>query len=282
MQLLDNEELLEELNAATVDWRQRLPITTGPEFVREQGGCGSCWAVAAVGTIEMHEELHRQNSSALLQLEGQRQLEPLSYEQLVDCTPNPRHCGGTGGCKGATGELAFRRVLASGIAPANRYSGYQHNGDGKCKAVENEKMLTYITGWQRLRDNKLQDLLQALTSAGPVVASVDATGWSLYRRGVFAGCPSDAIVNHAVVLTGYGVDPRLGKYYMIRNSWGGGWGEEGFIRLRRHTTDKGVRGKCGIDRNPKEGVGCDGGPAQIEVCGECGILSDISYPIIAP
>jgi len=62
--------------------------------------------------MEMHAEVH---GSPVKQL---------SFEQLVDCTPNPHHCGGDGGCKGATSQLGFSFVAEHGLAAAEDYKGY--------------------------------------------------------------------------------------------------------------------------------------------------------------
>lgn len=61
-----------------------------------QGMCGSCWAHAGVETIE----------SALFLATGKMLI--LSPQQTLECTPNPQTCGGSGGCEGATAELAFQ------------------------------------------------------------------------------------------------------------------------------------------------------------------------------
>lgn len=57
-------------------------------------------------------------------------------------------------------------------------------------------------------------------------------------------------------------------------SWGTAFGEDGYIRLRRHTGTA----PCGIDTDPSGGVGCKHGPKTTTVCGACGILADVSYP----
>uniref|UniRef100_A0A7S0AT90 Peptidase C1A papain C-terminal domain-containing protein n=1 Tax=Pyrodinium bahamense TaxID=73915 RepID=A0A7S0AT90_9DINO len=248
--------------AETVDWRQQLNHSS--TFVRNQGACGSCWAVAAVGALEMHAEIA-----------GAPPRE-LSYEQLVDCVPNQKHCGGDGGCKGATAELAFEYVAKHGLADAGSYKGYASGGDGRCR--EPAKTSARIQGFVRLPENRLQPLLRAVSTAGPLVVSVDASPWHSYGEGVFDGCQRDATVNHAVVLAGYGADPVHGKYFLIRNSWGLDWGEAGFIRLQRHDADAGEAGCCGTDYSPQEGVGCQDSPSEIPVCGMCGVLSDSSYP----
>jgi len=258
------------LIAQSMDWRGHLAVSTADRFTREQGGCGSCWAVAAVGALETHAEL------------ANLRVEPLSYEQLVDCTPNPQHCGGDGGCKGATGELAMEWSQRFGVVPASMYRGYQHNGDGLCRTFANHRTGLKSSGFTRLKENNLEQLLSTLSNIGPAVVSVDASSWSPYQAGVFDGCQRQAVVNHAVLMVGYGYDRDLDKkYWLIRNSWGPTWGEGGFIRLQRH--DAGIEsweaGFCGWDKNPKEGVGCDGGPSRIPVCGMCGVLSDSSYPV---
>merc|ERR1712061_54511 len=84
------------------------------------------------------------------------------------------------------------------------------------------------------------------------------------------------IINHLVQLVGYGTDADSGlDYWLVRNSWGSGWGEDGYIRLIREATPP-----CGEDPFPLVGTGCvdDNVPIQT-VCGQCGILYDTSYPI---
>lgn len=251
--------------ADSMDWRMRL--NSSKSFFRDQGACGSCWAVAAVGALEMHAEALRGPTR------------PLSFEELVDCVPNPKHCGGDGGCKGATAEMAFEYVQQHGLALADDYKGYASGGDGKCKSASRDKQSAVVEDWVRLPENNLEHLLDAVSAKGPVVVSVDASGWQGYESGVFDGCDKDATVNHAVVVVGYGTDHELNKdYWLIRNSWGEGWGEEGHIRLQRHRADKGDAGYCGTDREPQQGVGCQGGPSELPVCGMCGVLSDSSYP----
>jgi len=248
--------------AAARDWRE---LTSG-NFLRVQGGCGSCWAVAAAGALEMHAELHKKVSTP----------RRLSFSQLLDCTPNPKHCGGDGGCSGATAELAFQYVKEHGIAYEDDYKDAEI--DGKCRQPT---AALQTRGFVKLPENQLLPLLSALSEKGPAVVSVDAEAWTVYDGGVFNGCNQDATINHAVLLVGYGEDPKHGKYWLIRNSWGADWGEGGYMRLQRHEGDEannGLNGYCGVDHDPKVGVGCRGGPPSLPVCGMCGILSDSSYP----
>merc|ERR1712107_549554 len=102
----------------------------------------------------------------------------------------------------------------------------------------------------------------------------DASRWHLYAAGIFDGCnKTQPDINHAVVLLGYGEENGT-AYWLVQNSWSAAWGEQGYIRLRRYAQEP-----CGTDVTPEHGFGCQGGPSTVEACGECGILSDSSYPL---
>lgn len=60
-------------------------------------------------------------------------------------------------------------------------------------------------------------------------------------------------MNHAVTLVGYGTDPELGDYWIVRNHWGTTWGEDGYIRIKRDSVPQ-----CGIDSTPGHGSACVG------------------------
>ena len=87
--------------------------------------------------------------------------------------------------------------------------------------------------------------MQHLAEVGPLAVSVYASSWGAYSGGVFEGCSYDSNIalNHAVQLVGYGSDPADGDYWIVRNSWGPGWGEDGYIRLKRTA-------ECGMNSTP--------------------------------
>merc|ERR1719335_1146893 len=118
--------------------------------------------------------------------------------------------------------------------------------------------------------------MNALVTAGPVAVSVAGGPWHRYRSGVFNGCKSANVVDHSTLMMGYGSD-QGSLYWKVRNSWGEHWGENGFIRLHRNYPK--AAEPCSWDMEPEKGVGCDNGPKKLWVCGECGILSDSTYPV---
>eukprot|EP00929_Paragymnodinium_shiwhaense_P082714 TRINITY_DN4372_c0_g2_i1.p1 TRINITY_DN4372_c0_g2~~TRINITY_DN4372_c0_g2_i1.p1 ORF type:complete len:389 (-),score=110.65 TRINITY_DN4372_c0_g2_i1:279-1445(-) len=242
--------------------------------VKNQGGCGSCWAFATSNVLEAHMEI----ASGIART--------FSVQQIVSCTPNPKHCGGDGGCKGATAELGMQWVLENGCASESEVPYSEQDGlcnvDPPTKQKQTNQFMQLdgsggsslgMTGWETLPKNEYMPLLRALAEEGPVAVSVSAQPWSIYEKGIFNGCDKDAVVDHAVTAIGYGEEKGT-KYWLIQNSWGNDWGEKGHIRLERHQAG----GYCGMNNKPQDGVACQGETDPVPVCGMCGVLFDSVIP----
>ncbi|EPY25881.1 cathepsin L [Strigomonas culicis] len=248
-----------------VDYRRHHPpILTS---IKNQGNCGSCWAHSAVEAIESHWALATGN------------LHVLSQQQITSCTPNPNHCGGTGGCSGSVEQLAFAYIHdAGGIAEEWSYPYTSYYGDsGVCKSVSPFEMIAKVKGYVEVAKDDQEALMEAVAYEGPISVSVDATYWQSYAGGIFNGCNYSLNItqNHAVQLVGYGFERKTNQHYwLIRNSWGPRWGEHGYMRLLRTR-----KPECGWDVNTHMGSACDGDPDTEWVCGTCGILTGASYPI---
>lgn len=261
----------------TADWRN----LTAAKTIPEQGSCGSCWAVSAVQILNAHYEIHR----------GQPR--SFSTQELVNCVPNPEQCGGTGGCEGATVELGLAWATAQGLSDESEVPYTAR--DGRCaksflqytsqslRASQSHSLFSGslgasfgLLGFKVLPSNKEEPLARAVAELGPVAVSVAADNWFSYYGGIFNSC--DTIVNHAVTCFGYGVENGK-KYWLIKNSWGQDWGEDGYIRLLRHEKEDEF---CGIDTDPSKGIACKGGPSQVTVCGSCGVLYDSVVPQFDP
>jgi len=248
------------------------------QHVKNQADCGSCWAIAAATTLEGHVEIFSGKPRTV------------SAQEIVMCTPNPRHCGGDGGCKGATAELAMDWVLKHGVAEEYQvpYTGHDGNCPGQTAALDMAQLFAStddsaptqsagngfgMTGWETLPKNQYEPLARAIAEKGPVAVSVAADQWFQYESGIFNGCPKDAVIDHAVVAIGYGEESGH-KYWVIQNSWGREWGESGHIRLERHDGDD----YCGMNNDPQKGVACEGETQPVPVCGMCGVLFDSVVP----
>jgi len=247
--------------------------------IKSQGGCGSCWAFAAATVLEAHAEIAEKPRT-------------FSTQELVDCVENPHNCGGSGGCSGATVELALDYVTKNALATSEA-DPYHAHGEWCSKpnrkrepsievlntpkvhtAMLSDPSRTFgMVGWERLPENKYEPLLHAVSQRGPVAISVAASRWFAYKFGIFNRCWS-VVINHAVVLVGYGQEMGT-KYWLVQNSWGYRWGEAGKIRILRKDNDE---NDCDTDYQPEVGTGCDGGPSSVRVCGPCGILYDSALP----
>jgi len=235
--------------------------------VKDQGSCGSCWAFATTAVIESHMQI------------ATGSLPKLSTQQVTSCTPNPLKCGGTGGCYGSIPQLGYTYIQLFGHITEEDYpyiSGDTMNTED-CTYMP-EQAAGAITGYNILEPNSLEAVMDFVANQGPLAIAAYASPWGRYSSGVFDGCPydGDIAINHAIVLVGYGTDPNEGDYWLVRNSWGSGWGEDGYIRLKREST-----AVCGVNSSPMDGTACVGGPGndQQTVCGMCGVLFDTSYPL---
>jgi len=252
-------------------------------IVRDQGMCGSCWAEAATSVLEGVMEKHTEVLTKMVEaLNGTQKFATLSSQTMVSCTPNPHHCGGTGGCEGATAELGYDMIKARGMPLAVTWS--YTSGMGGTPSCRDDVFSTVrlgITGYTVLPSNKLDPLKEALfTTGAPIVVSVDATSWSFYSGGVYSdtsgGRKGEFEVNHAVTLTGFQEQDGNSKgYWYIKNSWGTYWGEDGFIKLEMKKDEE---AHCGWDHKTHDGLACDGDPDTAWVCGTCGVLYDSSFP----
>jgi len=261
-----NIELLKDL-PAHIDWREEGVISD----VKNQGRCGSCWAFGTTEQIESYAALSSNN------------LVELSAQQVTSCTPNPLTCGGTGGCAGSTPPLGYNYVQLFGQVMEEEYpyvSGTTSNDEDCQYDLASIQPAVTISGYNNLPPNNQAAVMNHIATVGPLAISVAASTFKDYEGGVFTGCDYEGNVqlNHAVQLVGYGSDfSPMGvvDYWLVRNSWGADWGEEGYIRLLREAEPR-----CGVDSNTSGHV-CEGGPGNdlLNVCGMCGMLFETSYPL---
>jgi len=189
--------------ANDIDWVSKGAVTP----VKDQGRCGSCWAFSATAAIESYAKLS-----------GKYGLEVLSAQQINSCDKRD------GGCNGGNTETAYEYVKgAGGIETESDYPYTSGGGStGSCR-FESSRIAVTISGYHSV--SRGESALKNALNAGPASLCLAASSWQSYRGGILSRC--DNQVDHCVQGTGYSGS----SYWRIRNSWGTGWGESGFIRL---------------------------------------------------
>ncbi|GMT11405.1 hypothetical protein PFISCL1PPCAC_2702, partial [Pristionchus fissidentatus] len=189
-----------------------------------QGQCGSCWAFSTTGALE--GQLAKNGAN----------LTSLSEQNLVDCSRLNY------GCNGGNTALALIYVKRNG--GIDKESKYPYKGwEGRCK-YSPANVGGKDKGFVRVTMGDEEALKTAVATIGPISVAIDASSNSFgyYSTGVFYDpwCSSTDL-DHAILVIGYGTDPDYGDYWLIKNSWGRSWGEEGYGKMARNRDNN-----CGI------------------------------------
>jgi cathepsin C len=218
------------------DWRN----VDGENYmfdVTNQGACGSCFAVSTVDMIQTRIAIATKNKVR----------ERLSVQDILECGSAYAQA-----CNGGFPYLASKFVqdFGLGLNSDNEYNPYRIK---KC----NSSNLThksdrarvsdyrYISGWygRALRPETVRDMMLEIQNNGPIVVGIEAPPLLFaYKSGVFdhRGLKNYKMTstrfepaNHAVLCSGWGETESGQKYWIIKNSWGPNWGEEGYFKVPR-------------------------------------------------
>ncbi|CAH1100336.1 unnamed protein product [Psylliodes chrysocephalus] len=202
-----------------VDWREKGAVTE----VKNQGNCGSCWAFSATGAIE----------GAYFIKTGK--LISLSEQNLVDCA---KSCDG---CYGCWPNEAIEYAEKSGIVTEGAYP-YKAIASSACLVNVSDSVLKPKE--HIILPTGDEDKLQRAVARQPISVTIDAENdFQFYKEGIVddSTCESgDGALNHAVLVVGYGTQDGH-DYWLVKNSWGTSYGQDGYIMMSRNKNNQ-----CGI------------------------------------
>jgi cathepsin L len=208
----------------SVDWRTQGYVTE----VKDQKQCGSCWSFSATGGLEGQ---HFKQTGKLVSL---------SEQNLVDCSWGE----GNEGCNGGWMDSAFTYIQKnSGIDTESSYP-YEAK-DGRCRYADSN-IGANDTGFVDIKSGSESDLENAIATIGPISVAIDASRMSFqfYNSGVYdePRCKNGLDdLDHGVLAVGYGTNDQGVKYYIVKNSWGLSYGDNGYILMSREKSNQ-----CGI------------------------------------
>jgi len=218
----DFSELWVSALPKTVDWRKKGVVTP----VKDQAQCGSCWAFAAVASLEGQ---HALKTSKLVSL---------SEQNLVDCSG----AEGNDGCEGGLPDNAYQYIIDSQGLDTEKSYPYTAE-DGQC-AFKKNKVGATLTSFVDVATGDETALQKAVVAIGPISVGIDASNESFqeYAGGIYVEpeCSTDQL-DHGVTVVGYGTDASGADYWLVKNSWGSSWGLKGYIKMARNANNQ-----CGI------------------------------------
>ncbi|XP_072317940.1 dipeptidyl peptidase 1 [Eucyclogobius newberryi] len=207
------------------DWRN----VNGVNFVspvRNQASCGSCYSFATMGMLEARIRILTNNS----------QTPTLSPQQIVSCSKYSQ------GCDGGFPYLIGKYAQDFGLVEESCFPYVAKDTpcglSQKCGRTY-AAQYNYVGGFYGGCSEAA--MMLELVKNGPMAVAFEVySDFMHYKEGIYHHTGlTDAVnpfelTNHAVLLVGYGRCHMTGqKYWIVKNSWGTGWGEEGYFRIRR-------------------------------------------------
>ncbi|KAH3743025.1 cathepsin L1 [Pelomyxa schiedti] len=213
------------------DWTDLGVVTP----VKDQGHCGSCWAFSTTGAIEAFWALNK------------GKLISLSEQQLVDCA---KSCHG---CNGGWMDSAFQYVINMGGIESE--DDYPYKGASSLCEADKTKYKASIPGFKDIASGNEKLLQDTIVKKQPCSVAIDASqpGFRYYKDGIYQDkdC-STTHLNHGVLAVGFDADASKHEYIKVKNSWGTGWGDKGYIKMAANINCCGIATAASYPSEPNK------------------------------
>mmetsp|Transcript_23364 Transcript_23364/g.22989 ORF Transcript_23364/g.22989 Transcript_23364/m.22989 type:complete len:308 (-) Transcript_23364:42-965(-) len=210
---------------STFDGRDEFGDCVHP--IRDQASCGSCWAFGASEVLSDRLCIESDGSLDIV----------LSPQDMVSCD------GRNYGCSGGYLSRAFSYLESDGIVSeaCYPYTSGKFGISGSCASSCTGK--GSFTKYYCAKGSSSKaygiDAIKKQLMDGPVEVDFDVyEDFYYYKEGIYSQTSTNYQGGHAVKFVGWGAEGSV-NYWIVANSWGEGWGEKGFFRIKH--------GECGID-----------------------------------
>lgn len=235
------------------DSRTEWPNCPTIKEIRDQGNCGSCWAISAVEAM----------SDRICVTSNAKDNAHLSAEDMVSCC---HICGF--GCNGGYPQMAWEYFKRSGIVTGGNYESHEgckpysieaceHHttgtrppcqGESKTPACTSTCDSSYNVSYKNdkhfgksvytVKKDEKQIQLEIMKNGPVQTAFTVYEDFLSYKTGVYQHKTGGAVGGHAVKLIGWGVDKETSTpYWLVANSWNNDWAEDGFFRIKRGSNE---------------------------------------------
>lgn len=187
--------------------------------VKNQASCGSCWAFGVASAFEGEINAYY---NTLVNVD-------LSEQDLVSCSSS-------GSCSGGSPVGALSYIKGTGVTGEScfEYTATNNLCSNKCASWQSSAWK--ISSWTA-ESTKNDSIRKALFEKGPLAIEMSVySDFMSYGGGIYRQTSQTYVGGHEVALVGYGYDSNNNLYWIVKNSWGTGWGESGFFRIYAGTS----------------------------------------------